>query len=98
MPSGSPGCPSIIATHSTACWLLRLWLRESEWSALMQFSTHTESIASGNEFGALDGLCQRIEQRQRCLLAATAGANKFGPYADQLRHLLNNVDGSYLHC
>ncbi|HET6323397.1 MAG TPA: macro domain-containing protein [Planctomycetaceae bacterium] len=25
-------------------------------------------------------------------------ANKFGPYADGLRHLLNNLDGSYLHC
>lgn len=25
-------------------------------------------------------------------------ANKFGPYSDQLRHLLNGVDGSYLHC
>ena len=24
--------------------------------------------------------------------------NKFGPYADGLRHLLNNLDGSYLHC
>jgi len=25
-------------------------------------------------------------------------ANKYGPYADQLRHLLNALDGSYLHC
>jgi O-acetyl-ADP-ribose deacetylase (regulator of RNase III) len=25
-------------------------------------------------------------------------ANKFGPYAEQLRHLLNALDGSYLHC
>jgi O-acetyl-ADP-ribose deacetylase (regulator of RNase III) len=25
-------------------------------------------------------------------------ANKFGPYADNLRHLLDNLDGSYLHC
>jgi hypothetical protein len=25
-------------------------------------------------------------------------ANRFGPYADKLRHLLNNLDGSYLHC
>lgn len=25
-------------------------------------------------------------------------ANKYGPYADRLRHLLNNLDGSYLHC
>lgn len=26
------------------------------------------------------------------------GANKYGPYADRLRHLLNAMDGSYLHC
>ena len=25
-------------------------------------------------------------------------ANKYGPYADRLRHLLNGMDGSYLHC
>ena len=25
-------------------------------------------------------------------------ANKFGPYADRLSHLLNSLDGSYLHC
>lgn len=25
-------------------------------------------------------------------------ADKFGPYADRLRHLLDNLDGSYLHC
>lgn len=25
-------------------------------------------------------------------------ANRYGPYADQLRHLLNGLDGSYLHC
>ena len=25
-------------------------------------------------------------------------ANRFGPYSDQLRHLLDNLDGSYLHC
>jgi hypothetical protein len=25
-------------------------------------------------------------------------ANKFGPYADNLRHLLDGLDGSYLHC
>jgi O-acetyl-ADP-ribose deacetylase (regulator of RNase III) len=25
-------------------------------------------------------------------------ANKYGPYADNLRHLLNRLDGSYLHC
>jgi hypothetical protein len=25
-------------------------------------------------------------------------AHKYGPYADKLRHLLNDLDGSYLHC
>ena len=25
-------------------------------------------------------------------------ANRYGPYADRLRHLLNEMDGSYLHC
>ena len=25
-------------------------------------------------------------------------ASKFGPYADRLSHLLNSLDGSYLHC
>lgn len=25
-------------------------------------------------------------------------ANKYGPYSDQLRHLLDGLDGSYLHC
>lgn len=25
-------------------------------------------------------------------------ANRYGPYADSLRHLLNALDGSYLHC
>lgn len=25
-------------------------------------------------------------------------ADKYGPYADKLRHLLNGLDGSYLHC
>lgn len=25
-------------------------------------------------------------------------ANKFGPYSDNLKHLLNGLDGSYLHC
>jgi len=25
-------------------------------------------------------------------------ANKYGPYSDRLRHLLNDLDGSYLHC
>lgn len=26
------------------------------------------------------------------------GANKFGPYSDRLKHLLDALDGSYLHC
>lgn len=26
------------------------------------------------------------------------GANKFGPYSDRLKHMLNGLDGSYLHC
>lgn len=26
------------------------------------------------------------------------GANRYGPYADRLKHLLNALDGSYLHC
>lgn len=25
-------------------------------------------------------------------------ANKYGPYSDKLKHMLNGVDGSYLHC
>ncbi|SFC10645.1 type II toxin-antitoxin system antitoxin DNA ADP-ribosyl glycohydrolase DarG [Salipiger profundus] len=25
-------------------------------------------------------------------------ANKFGPYSDKLKHMLNGLDGSYLHC
>ena len=31
-------------------------------------------------------------------LALDFAANKYGPYADRLRHLLNGLDGSYLHC
>lgn len=30
-------------------------------------------------------------------LQLTFKANKYGPYADDLRHLLNSLDGSYLH-
>jgi O-acetyl-ADP-ribose deacetylase (regulator of RNase III) len=26
------------------------------------------------------------------------GADKYGPYSDRLRHLLNSLDGTYLHC
>ncbi|HEX4055724.1 MAG TPA: macro domain-containing protein [Tepidisphaeraceae bacterium] len=31
-------------------------------------------------------------------LALTFAADKYGPYAHQLTHLLNAMDGSYLHC
>lgn len=31
-------------------------------------------------------------------LHLTYSANKYGPYADNLRHLLDGLDGSYLHC
>jgi O-acetyl-ADP-ribose deacetylase (regulator of RNase III) len=31
-------------------------------------------------------------------LQLTFSANKYGPYSDKLRHLLNGLDGSYLHC
>ncbi len=31
-------------------------------------------------------------------LKLTFVANRYGPYADRLRHLLNGLDGSYLHC
>ena len=26
------------------------------------------------------------------------GANKYGPYSNKLKHMLNGLDGSYLHC
>ncbi len=32
------------------------------------------------------------------VLSLDFAANKYGPYADRLRHLLNGLDGSYLHC
>jgi O-acetyl-ADP-ribose deacetylase (regulator of RNase III) len=31
-------------------------------------------------------------------LNLTFKANKYGPYSDKLKHLLNGLDGSYLHC
>lgn len=31
-------------------------------------------------------------------LNLTFTANRYGPYSDQLRHLLDKLDGSYLHC
>ena len=44
-----------------------------------------------------------LDRRIRALgledpLRLTFTAHKYGPYADQLRHLLNHLDGSYLHC
>ncbi|HEX4157057.1 MAG TPA: macro domain-containing protein [Rhizomicrobium sp.] len=32
------------------------------------------------------------------LLKLEFAADRYGPYADKLRHLLNGLDGSYLHC
>lgn len=32
------------------------------------------------------------------ILKLSYAANKYGPYTDNLRHLLNGLDGSYLHC
>src|SRR5579863_1369520 len=31
-------------------------------------------------------------------LNLTFKANKYGPYSDKLKHLMNGLDGSYLHC
>lgn len=39
-----------------------------------------------------------IERRNLQALDLRFEANKFGPYADRLRHLLEGLDGSYLHC
>ena len=43
---------------------------------------------------------QRIIRQLRLpdLLNLQFKANKYGPYSDRLRHLLNGLDGSYLHC
>lgn len=38
------------------------------------------------------------EQKLANPLDLQFAANKFGPYADRLRHLLDRLDGSYLHC
>lgn len=38
------------------------------------------------------------DMKQTDVLNLRFSANKYGPYADQLRHLLNSLDGSYLHC
>ena len=46
------------------------------------------------------GSCYReiVKRRLRDILKLRYSANKYGPYADNLRHLLNGLDGSYLHC
>lgn len=43
---------------------------------------------------------ERVIQQMGCKdpLRLSFKANKFGPYADDLRHLLDAMDGSYLHC
>ena len=39
-----------------------------------------------------------VERRGLKPLDLRFEANKYGPYADRLRHLLEGLDGSYLHC
>ncbi len=46
-------------------------------------------------------LLERVVQTQTNInnpLKLQFQANKFGPYANKLAHLLNGLDGSYLHC
>jgi O-acetyl-ADP-ribose deacetylase (regulator of RNase III) len=52
------------------------------------------------EVQKLGWFLQRVIRKQGLTdpLNLQYSANKFGPYADRLRHLLNGVDGSYLHC
>ena len=38
------------------------------------------------------------EQRISNPLNPTFSANKYGPYSNRLKHLLDGLDGSYLHC
>ncbi|MBK6940549.1 MAG: macro domain-containing protein [Planctomycetes bacterium] len=63
-------------------------------------------------YGVLGLECSHLEVQKLAWFAqrviATVGlpdplklsfsANRYGPYSDQLRHLLNALDGSYLHC
>jgi len=42
--------------------------------------------------------CAIEEQQLPNPLNLTFKANKYGPYSDKLKHLLNGLDGSYLHC
>ena len=39
-----------------------------------------------------------IDQMQLQSMNFDFKANKFGPYSDKLKHMLNGLDGSYLHC
>lgn len=41
---------------------------------------------------------RNIEQTGLTPLDLRFAPNKYGPYADRLRHLLEGLDGSYLHC
>jgi|SRR5271166_4670242 len=41
---------------------------------------------------------QFVNAQQLKALEFNFSANKYGPYSDKLRHLLNALDGSYLHC
>jgi len=41
---------------------------------------------------------RNIEKKGLSPLDLRFAAHKYGPYADRLRHLLDGLDGSYLHC
>ncbi len=63
-------------------------------------------------YWVLDIDCTNLEVQKLCwflertiqrmgvenLLQLQFQANKYGPYSDRLRHLLDGLDGSYLHC
>ncbi len=52
------------------------------------------------EIQKLAWFLQRVIEKQQIdnPLKLTFNARHYGPYADNLRHLLNNLDGSYLKC
>lgn len=52
------------------------------------------------EIQKLAWFLERIIEREdsKNVLDLKFEANHFGPYADRLRHLLDGLDGSYLHC
>jgi O-acetyl-ADP-ribose deacetylase (regulator of RNase III) len=52
------------------------------------------------EVQKLGYLLERYETKDRTKAALNFQfvANKYGPYSDRLKHLLNGLDGSYLHC